>query len=217
MSERIRILVADDHPLFRDGVVASLNAADDLEVVAEVGDAEAALRGAQQYVPDVALLDITMPQSGGIRAAHDITAAAPSTRIIMLTASEDEDDLLAAMKAGAKGYVLKGVGASELRDVIRRVNAGEVYVAPRIAFGLLRELSKPRAVDPLEELTAREREVLELLATGLGNKEIADRLSVAERTIKHHMTNILAKLQVSSRVEAALLAQRSGMGARPEA
>lgn len=216
MSDPIRLVVADDHPLFRDGVVASLRAAEDMDVVGEASDAGDALRLAQQHLPDIVLLDITMGGGGGIRAARDIAVAVPAAKIVMLTASEDEDDLLAAMKAGAKGYVLKGASAADLRGVIRTVHSGEVYVAPALAFGLLREMSKPRPIDPLSELTAREREVLELLATGLGNQEIGARLGVAEKTVKHHMTNILSKLQVRSRLEAALLAQRSGLGPRAE-
>jgi two-component system, NarL family, nitrate/nitrite response regulator NarL len=210
MTDPIRIVVADDHPLFRDGVVSSLRASDDIVVVGEAADASSALALVQQHLPDVVLLDIAMP-GGGIRAATAVAIAAPATKIVMLTVSEDEDDLLAAMKAGAKGYVLKGVSARELTGVIRSVQAGDVYVAPALAFDLLREMSKPRQKDPLGELTTRERDVLELLATGLSNQEIAARLSLAEKTIKHYMTNILAKLQVRSRVEAALLAQRAGI------
>jgi DNA-binding NarL/FixJ family response regulator len=206
----MRLVVADDHPLFRDGVVSSLRAVEDIVVVGEADDASSALAMVQQHLPDIALLDIAMP-GGGIRAAADITAAAPATKIVMLTVSEDDDDLLAAMKAGAKGYVLKGVSARELVAVIRAVHAGEVYVAPALAWGLLREMSEPRRHDPLADLTVREREVLELVATGLSNQEIGTRLSLAEKTIKHYMTNILAKLQVRSRVEAALLAQRAGL------
>lgn len=210
MTDRIRVIVADDHPLFREGVVRSLSATSDLEVVGEASDAAGALRLAQQQLPDVALLDVAMP-GGGIRAAQDIATAAPATRIVMLTVSEDEDDLLAAMKAGARGYSLKGVSADELAQVVRSVHAGDVYVAPSLAWGVLREMSKPRVADPLADLTAREREVLELLGQGLSNQEIAHRLELAEKTVKHYMTNILDKLQVRSRVEAALLAQRVGM------
>jgi len=210
MTDAISIVVADDHPLFRDGVVNSLRATDDIVVVGEAADAPSAIALVQQHLPDVALLDIAMP-GGGIRAAADIATTAPATKIVMLTVSEDEDDLLAAMKAGAKGYVLKGVSARELTGVVRSVHAGDVYVAPALAWDLLREMSKPRQKDPLGELTPREREVLELVATGLSNQEVAARLSLAEKTIKHYMTNILAKLQVRSRVEAALLAQRVGM------
>ena len=130
----------------------------------------------------------------------------------MLTVSEDEDDLLAAMKAGASGYVLKGVSAHDLASIVRSVSSGEVYVAPSLAFGLLREMSKPRESDPLAELSSRERQVLELVGNGLSNQEIGLRLGLAEKTIKHYMTNILTKLQVRSRVEAALLAARAGLG-----
>jgi two-component system, NarL family, nitrate/nitrite response regulator NarL len=215
MTDRIRLVVADDHPLFRAGVVASLGAAPDLAVIAQASDAGGALALTREHLPDVVLLDITMP-GGGLGAARDIAAACPATRIVVLTVSEDEDDLLAAMKAGASGYVLKGAGATELIGVIRSVHAGQVYVAPALAWGLLREMSKPRT-SPFDELTAREREVLELVASGLGNQEIGDRLGLAEKTIKHYMTNILGKLQVRSRVEAALLAAREGMGGNPEA
>ncbi len=215
MSDGIRIVVADDHPMFRAGVVATLAASGDIVVVGEAEDAATAIALARQHLPDAVLLDITMP-GGGLRAARDIAAACPATRVVMLTASADEDDLLAAMKAGASGYVLKGAGASELLGVIRSVCAGEVYVAPTLAWSLLREMSSPRS-SPLDELTAREREVLELVAEGLSNQEIGDRMSLAEKTIKHYMTNILGKLQVRSRVEAALLAYREGLGASPDA
>jgi two-component system, NarL family, nitrate/nitrite response regulator NarL len=210
MTDKISLVVADDHPMFRAGVVASLEAASDLEVVAQAGDAAEALALTREHLPDVALLDIAMP-GGGLIAAREITTACPATRVVMLTVSEDEDDLVAAMKAGASGYVLKGAGATELIGVIRSVHAGQVYVAPALAWGLLREMSKPRT-SPLDELTVREREVLELVASGLGNQEIGDRLGLAEKTIKHYMTNILGKLQVRSRVEAALLGAREGMG-----
>jgi two-component system, NarL family, nitrate/nitrite response regulator NarL len=208
-TDPIRVVVADDHPLFREGVINSLRSADDLTVVGEGADAESAVRVVREQLPDVVLLDVTMP-GDGIEAARRISTACPATRIIMLTVSEDEDDLLAAMKAGAKGYVLKGVAANELVNIVRSVNAGEVYVAPALAFGLLREMTQPRPSDPLAELSARERQVLELVGAGLGNQEIGLRLGLAEKTVKHYMTNILTKLQVRSRVEAALLVARMG-------
>lgn len=213
MPEPIRVLVADDHPLFLEGVVNSLQGAGDVAVVATAKDADSALKAAGAYQPDVALLDVTMPGSG-LNAAAQIKAACPGTRVVMLTVSEDEDDLLAAMKAGASGYVLKGVSARELLSVMRGVHAGEVYVAPGLAWRLLGELSRPRADDPLGALTQRERDVLELVATGMSNQEVGLRLNLAEKTIKHYMTNILGKLQVRSRVEAALLAQKSGLESR---
>jgi DNA-binding NarL/FixJ family response regulator len=209
LSERIRIVVADDHPMFRAGVVSSLATHPDFEVVGEGSSAEEALTLAEELQPDVCLLDIAMP-GGGLVAARQITANLPQTRVVMLTVSEDEDDLLSAMKSGASGYVLKGAAASELVNVLKMVNAGEVYVAPGLAWGLLREMSRPRSA-PLDELSTREREVLELVAAGLSNQEIGERLGLAEKTIKHYMTSILGKLRVRSRVEAALLAYREGI------
>ena len=182
--------------MFRAGVVATLRESPTSWSWARPTDAGRAIALARQHLPDAVLLDVTMP-GGGLRAARDITTACPATRVVMLTASADEDDLLAAMKAGASGYVLKGAGA-RADGVIRSVCAGEVYVAPTLAWSLLREMSSPRT-SPLDELTAREREVLELVAEGLSNQEIGDRMSLAEKTIKHYMTNILGKLQVRSR------------------
>jgi DNA-binding NarL/FixJ family response regulator len=208
VSGTIRVAVADDHPMFRAGVLSSLREEDGIDVVGEASDGPAALSLAREELPDVIILDIAMPGSG-LEAARQIAAACPATRIVMLTVSEDEDDLLAAVKAGASGYVLKGAGAGELVSVIRSVHAGEVYVAPALAWGMLRELQTPRT-SPYDELTDREREVLELVAEGLSNHEVADRLGLAEKTIKHYMTNILGKLHVRSRVEAALLVAREG-------
>lgn len=208
MSEPIRVAVADDHPMFRAGVVASLREEAGIEIVGEASDATAALALATAELPDVIILDIAMPGSG-LEAARQVAAACPATRIVMLTVSEDEDDLLTSVKAGASGYVLKGAGGSELARVIRSVHAGEVYVAPALAWGMLRELREPRT-SPYDELTEREREVLELVAQGLSNAEVGERLGLAEKTIKHYMTNILGKLQVRSRVEAALLVAREG-------
>ena len=208
MGDRVRVAVADDHPMFRAGVVMSLREEGDIEIVGEAADAASALALARAELPQVMILDINMP-GGGLEAARSVAAACPATRIVMLTVSEDEDDLLAAMKAGASGYVLKGAGASELAGVIRAVHAGDVYVAPALAWGLLREMRHPRT-SPYDELTEREREVLELVAEGLSNQEIGERLGLAEKTIKHYMTNILGKLQVRSRVEAALLVAREG-------
>ena len=179
MSESIRVVVADDHPLFREGVITSLESMPDVVVVGQAADADEALRLVRDEVPDVALLDVTMP-GGGIEAARRIAAACPVTRIVMLTVSEDEDDLLAAMKAGASGYVLKGVSARELAGVVRSVSAGDVYVAPSLAFGLLREMSQPRTSDPLADLSTRERQVLELVASGMSNQE-SDRSSTWRR------------------------------------
>ncbi|HXE48510.1 MAG TPA: response regulator transcription factor [Ramlibacter sp.] len=209
MAESIRILVADDHPLFREGVVHSLASEPDLAVVGQAASGEEALRMARDLLPDVVLLDIGMPGWGGIVTAEKITIACPAARIMMLTVMEDEDKLLASFKAGARAYVLKGVSAHDLARVVRSVAQGEVYVTPSLAAGILVTLSRGHAPqDPLGELTERESEILNLVVRGLTNREIGDRLHLSEKTIKHYITNILEKLHVRSRVEAAMLAVR---------
>jgi two-component system nitrate/nitrite response regulator NarL len=210
MTGPIRIIVIDDHPLLLDGLVATLSADDELVIVATGGDAASAVRAAREHQPDLALLDVAMP-GGGIEAARQIGSASPTTRVVMLTSSEDEDDLLLAMDAGARGYVLKGVGGRELRSILNSVHRGEVYVAPGLAYAMIKGLTRARVRDPIDELTAREREVLGLVGAGLSNAEIGGRLGLAEKTVKHYMTAILGKLQVGSRVEAALLAYKAGL------
>jgi len=210
MSDTIQIVVVDDHPLFRDGVVHTLSAEPDIEVVGQGGSAAEAVELVQDRLPDLILLDIHMP-GGGLQAAQTITTTCPVTRIVMLTVSEEEDDLLAALKAGARGYVLKGVPVRELVRILHAVCAGESYVSPTLAASLLREMTRPagaQPADPLSELTAREQQILEGVAGGLSNKEIGQQLFLSEKTVKHYVTNILQKLQVRNRVEAALLAQR---------
>lgn len=209
MTEKIRVVLVDDHPLLREGVASTLEAEPDFEVVAQGSNAKDALTLARDHMPDVIMLDVSM-DGGGINAASAIAAACPIVKIVMLTVSEDEDDVLAALKVGARGYVLKGVGGPELVRIVRLVDQGESYVTPSLAASLLGELreQKKPAPDPLSELTDRERQILELLATGRSNKEIAGKLFLSEKTVKHYMTNILQKLQVRNRVEAALLAQK---------
>ena len=169
-----------------------------------------ALATVEELTPDVVLMDLGLPAPNGIETTQRLKRELPHTGVIVLASNDDEDQLFDAIKAGAAAYVLKGAGASELIDVIRAVHAGEVYVAPALAWGMLREMSAPRTA-PYDELTAREKEVLELVAEGMSNQEIGERLGLAEKTIKHHMTNILGKLHVRSRVEAALLVARGGM------
>lgn len=210
MSERIQIVIVDDHPLFRDGVIQTLQAEADVEIVGQGTTAAEAVRLAGELLPDIILLDITIP-GGGLAAAQSIAAAVPVTRIVMLTASAAEEDVLTALKAGARGYILKGVSGDELIKIVRDVYSGEAYVTPALAASLLSEMrdkpvwQKPES-SPLDELTEREKQILEGVAAGLSNKEIAQQLYLSEKTIKHYMTNILQKLQVRNRVEAALLA-----------
>ena len=214
MSEMIEILVVDDHPLFRSGVVHSLQMDPGFKVVGDVSTGEEALALAIELAPDVVLLDVNMPGWNGIVTAEKIAEACPSTVIVMLTSSEDKDKLLAALKAGARGYVLKGISAKELAGVVRSAMAGEVYVSPSIASEMLVSLTQVKASDPMQELTDREREILALIGNGMTNREIGERIFLSEKTIKHYVTNILQKLQVRSRVEAALLANRTGMAGK---
>ncbi len=212
MSEPIRIVIADDHPLFREGVAQSLSGVPDFTVVGQAGSGEEAFALVGNLLPDVLLLDVTMPGDGGIVTAGKVAAAWPVVRIMMLTVSEDQDTLMAALKAGARGYVLKGVTARDLANAVRVVAGGVIYISPALAGGILFELTaRKQADDPLTALTDREREILGLVAEGLTNREIGDHLHLAEKTIKHYMTNVLQKLQVRSRVEAALLAQKHGL------
>jgi DNA-binding NarL/FixJ family response regulator len=210
MPDVITIMVVDDHPLFRQGVVHSLDIEPGFKVVAETSSGEEALELSRKLLPDLVLLDISMPGWNGIQTAEKISIACPATAIVMLTVSDDKDKLLAALKAGARGYVLKGVSGKELAQVVRSAVAGEVYVSPSIAAEMLVSLTHGKAPDPLQELTDREREILALIGTGLTNREIGERIFLSEKTVKHYVTNILQKLQVRSRVEAALVASRHG-------
>jgi two-component system, NarL family, nitrate/nitrite response regulator NarL len=213
-TEKLRVVIVDDHALFRDGLVSILGAEADIEVIGQGGSAQEAVRLAQDLLPDIILLDLDMP-GGGLEAARIIANDCPVVKIVILTASEQDDHLISALKIGARAFILKGVAARELLRILRTVNAGESYVPPALAASLLLELhetgSQVRKApeNPLSELTAREREILENLASGLSNKEIGDKLFLSEKTVKHYMTNILQKLQVRNRVEAALLAQKS--------
>jgi len=216
MPDPIRVIVVDDHPLFREGVVHSLAADPDFNVIAEASSGEQAVDLVQRLCPDLVMLDVSMPGMSGIEAAARIGACTPAVRIMMLTVAENEESLLAALKAGAHGYVLKGVSARELRHIARSIAEGEAYVPPALAAELLSEMSAPRVPDAFSALTARETGVLELLGQGLSNRDIGDRLHIAEKTVKHHMTSILQKLQVRSRTEAALIAAQRDPAARPQ-
>lgn len=210
MSEPIRIVIADDHPLFREGVATSLSNAVGMTVVGQADNGEEACQLVEELLPDIVLLDITMPGAGGISAVEQINNNWPIVKSIMLTVSEEQDNLLSALKAGAKGYVLKGVSAKELETAVRTVADGDVYISPSLASGILFEMThvKQPKETPINTLAEREKQILKLVSKGLTNKEIGEELHLAEKTIKHYMTNVLHKLQVRSRVEAALLAQK---------
>ena len=211
MTGTIRLVLADDHPIYRDGLARSLGDAPDVEIVGQAGDGEQAAAVVLRERPDVVLLDISMPKGGGIGALTRIMQMEKPPRVAMLTASEADDDLMQALKLGAMGYILKGVGASELVELVRELHAGRSYVPPGLAGSLLVALRRKEPVagpNPLDELSKREEEILKLVALGKSNREVGEALDLQEKTVKHYMTSILEKLHVRNRVEAAMLARQ---------
>ena len=211
MSDRISIIVVDDHPLFREGVVTTLIESGYFDVVAQAGSKEEALVKAQAHLPDLMLVDVSMP-GGGIETAHELSQLAPVIKVIMLTVSEQEHDVQAALKAQARGYVLKGVASDELISILRDIHNGDSYISPNLAVNLLMRSTEDTKKDSPEDfdLNDRERQILEKLASGMSNKEIADDIFLSEKTVKHYMTNIMHKLHVSNRVQAAIKAYEMG-------
>jgi two-component system NarL family response regulator len=211
-SPLVRVLVVDDHALFRHGLMQVLQPVPDIEVVGEAQDAESAIELAAEWLPDLVLMDVHMPGMNGIEAARRMRAAQPGMRILMLTESEDEDDLYGAVRAGATGYLLKEVAIDEIADAIRSVASGQALVSPMMTTKLLSEFNAlSRRVEEEHDgrrLTPRELEVLRLVARGLSNKDIAAELVISENTVRNHVRNILEKLEVRSRVEAAMYAVR---------
>jgi DNA-binding NarL/FixJ family response regulator len=210
----IRVVLADDHPIFREGLVRTLEESGRFEVAGAGATAEEAVALVQIHRPDLALLDISMP-GGGVEAARRIAVLAPATRIAMLTVSEADQDVIAAMKAGAIGYVLKGVSARELTEILAGVAEGAAHVSPSLAARILHDLDRsaraPRR--PIDELSKREEDILRRVARGLSNREVAEELGIQEKTVKHYMTAILEKLHARNRVEAALIARQAWDGA----
>ena len=208
MTKPIRLAIVDDHPLLREGVARSLAETGTFEVCGQGASADDAVRLAAEAEPDILLLDISMP-GGGLNAVAAIRERQPDLKIVILTVSEANDDVTAALNAGVQGYVLKGVGSKMLAEILVSVSQGENYVSPTLAARMLaslRELNaRPIADSPLSRLTPRERRILEFVANGLSNKEVAIRLDLQEKTIKHQMTRIMAKLNVRNRIEAAML------------
>ena len=209
----IRIAIADDHHLFREGLVRILNDVDGLRVVASASSGEELLTALTKAAPDLVLMDVNMPGMGGLEATRRLRLTHPDLPIVALTVSERENDLFTAIRAGARGYLLKNSTSAELVDAIQRVAAGEAVVSPAMAIKLLNEFAAPRAVGNVEpdELTEREREVLQFVARGLSNKEIGAALALSPHTIKAHLRSILDKLHLRSRAEAAAWAVRSGL------
>ncbi len=213
-TDVIRVLIADDQALFRRGLYVVLGTEEHIEVVAEAEDGEAAIAKAEELAPDVVLMDVRMPRINGIEAARQIRDILPSTRILMLTVSDEEDDLYEAIKAGANGYLLKEISVEEVAGAIHAVVQGQSLISPSMASKLLNEFnSLARQAAEKEELpapvlTARELEVLKLVARGMSNRDVADQLYISENTVKNHVRNILEKLHLHSRMEAVMYAVR---------
>jgi len=211
----IRVLIADDHVLFREGMRRLLDATPDLEVVGEAANGDETVRLVEDLTPDVVLLDVVMPGLSGIEAARVIKATSPRTRVIILTVYTDDEFLFEAIKAGAMGYLLKDATADDLVRAVRVVHQGEGLLAPAMAAKVFREFARTMATTDLSAvltpLTPREGEILHHVAGGLANKEIAQRLGISERTVKNHLSNIMEKLHVNSRTQAAVYALRSGL------
>ncbi len=211
----IRVLIVDDHGVVREGLRAYLELEPDIQVIGEARDGQEAVRRASELQPDVVLMDLVMPNMGGVDATTRIKEQQPHVHVIVLTSFLEDDQVVPAIKAGATSYLLKDVAASDLARAIRAARAGQAQLHPEVARRLMQQVTAPRKPDAGAQLTEREREVLRLLADGRSNKEIARALVVSERTVKGHVSNILGKLGLQDRTQAALYAVRHGFA--PEA
>jgi DNA-binding NarL/FixJ family response regulator len=207
----VRVLVVDDHPVVRQGLRSFLSSRGGIEVVGEAADADDAVAQAGRLLPDVVLLDLMMPGGGTTRAIGNIRALSPTPRVLVLTSFGTEDQVLAAVRAGAAGYVLKDVAPAELEAAVHTVHRGGAVLDPQVAGAVMDEVARGGGGRPVDELTPREREVLALLARGLTNRQLADALFVSEKTVKTHVSSILSKLHLADRTQAALFAVRHGV------
>jgi DNA-binding NarL/FixJ family response regulator len=213
-GDAIRVMICDDHALFRRGLIMVLESEEGIEVVAEAEDGAEAVAKAEELAPDVVLMDVRMPRVSGIEATRSIADTVPTAKILMLTVSDEEDDLYDAIKAGAAGYLLKEISIEEVATAIRAVVSGQSLISPSMASKLLSEFTNlakradERQSLPTPRLTERELEVLKLVAQGMSNREIAVELYISENTVKNHVRNILEKLHLHSRMEAVVYAVR---------
>lgn len=209
----ISVLIVDDHPLVRQGVRAFLDTQDDITVVAEAPSGRVAIELAQQHIPDVVLMDLLMPEMDGVDATRQLKRVSPRSQVVVLTSYHDDEHIFPALRAGALSYVLKNLSPPELAEAVRRAAVGEATLHPRVAARVIREIHGPKdfGPNPFTDLTERELEVLKLIADGMSNADIAARLELSEKTVKGHVSNILSKLHVSDRTQAAAVAWRQGV------
>jgi DNA-binding NarL/FixJ family response regulator len=217
VSSGIEVVIADDHPLVLQGLRAVISGTDDIRVVGEAADGAAAIEVILDSQPDVAIVDLDMPEVHGVEVTRRITEALPSTTVIVLTMLDDDDTVLAALRAGASGYLLKGTNGANILSAIRSAAAGTAVLDPGLLGGLAGRASQAAAAapEPFPELTARERDILSHIADGLTNAEIGDRLHLSSKTIANNVSTILTKLQVTQRGQAIVLAREAGLGASP--
>ena len=208
----IRVVVADDHPVVRAGLSALLDSLPGIKVVGVAADGRSAVKEVVLHRPDVAVLDLQMPGLDGFGATREISRAAPDVAVLVLTMFDDDESVFAAMRAGARGYVIKGAEQEELGRAVRAVAAGEAIFGPAVAQRMLRFFTPPPAADPFPQLTGREREILDLLAAALSNATIASRLGLSPKTVANHISSIFNKLQVADRAQAILRARDAGLG-----
>jgi DNA-binding NarL/FixJ family response regulator len=211
-GEAIRVLVADDHPMFRDGIRVVLSADPDLDLVGEAADGLVAVAMAAELQPDVVIMDLNLPGCNGIEATRRVVATSPHIGVLVLTMFDDEDSVFTAMRAGARGFLLKGAGHDELVRAIRTVADGGVIIGPRVAERMQRFFEAPPVTPAFPELTAREHEVLALVAQGRSNSEIAAALHISGKTVRNHVSNVFTKLQVADRAQAIVRARSTGLG-----
>jgi len=214
MNDAITILLVDDHEVVRQGVRAFLDTQADISVVGEADSGEEAVRLAEQLIPDVILMDLVMPgKVDGVEATRQVKKSSPRTQVVVLTSYHEDEHIFPAIRAGAISYVLKEIGSEELGEVVRKAAKGEAVLHPRVAARLIREVQGARNVDPnpFTELSDREMEVLRLIANGLSNAKIAEQLVISEKTVKGHVSNILGKLHLADRTQAAVYAWREGI------
>jgi DNA-binding NarL/FixJ family response regulator len=214
-DDSLRVLIADDHPIFRDGIRALLASVPNFEVAGEAATGEEAIAEAAALQPDVVLMDLQMPGIGGVEATRQILFASPHIHVLIVTMFEDDYSVFTAMRAGARGYIIKGANSSDMLRAIRAVGSGEAIFSPAIAVRLMNFFAAPRPAIPAQtfpELSVREREILDLIAQGASNSDIASKLVLSPKTVRNHVSNIFSKLQVADRAQAIIRGREAGLG-----